>query len=465
MAHPSSPLNLLLLVVDAARIDRFGCYGYHRPTTPAIDALARQAMVFERMIAPAPWTLPSHAGLFTGLYSREHGGDRPAFRMRAGLHTLAQHLHAHGYETTFVSSNPLISSGTGLVDGESRVLLRQDFDPDYRRGWARRVKTLAGLSDSGGRAANRAVRRLVRQSARPFFIFVNYMECHWKYSPPRRYERRFVRRRFSALDSARFRLRMHRRLSWESAPSGSEEELQLLNDLYDASLACADDRVGELLEELNRSGKSDETVVIVTADHGENLGDHGRTGHGMGLYQTLLHVPFIARVPGAQAARVPGLVQLTDVFAGVCALLNLEVPDPLRQRRFSVDPFRVAAGAPPREFAFAEWQQRRLWEGEALRRRTRRFPQLVSPPTMESVQDERYKLLVEVAAGTERLYDLDEDPHEQRDRGGDLPDQRTRLRSALEEWRASCRPAGADNAYTPEEEEKLQSRLRELGYV
>lgn len=464
MVSTSSALNLLLVVVDAARLDRFGCYGYRRPTTPAIDALARQATLFERMIAPAPWTLPSHAGLFTGLYSREHGGDRPTFRMRAGLHTLAQHLTARGYETTFVSSNPLVSPSTGLVDGESRVLLRQDFDPDYRRAWARRFKTLAGLSDSGGRAANRAVRGLLSRSARPFFIFVNYMECHWKYSPPRPYERRFVRRRFSALESVRFRLRMRRRFSWESAGSGDEEELALLNDLYDASLACADDRVGDLLEALDRSGKSAETVVVITADHGENLGDHGRTGHGMGLYQTLLHVPCLVRIPGAPGSRVAGLVQLTDLFAGLCGLLNLEIPETLVQRRFSVDPFGLAAGGPAREFAFAEWQQRRQ-EEEARQRRRGRLPALPSPPTTESVQDEQYKLVVEVASGTEKLYDLHQDPGEQHDRLAELPVQQNRLRAALAEWRASCLPAGTENPYTPEDEEKIQARLRELGYV
>lgn len=459
-------LNLVFIVVDAGRRDRFGCYGYARGTTPEIDKLARQSTVFDRMIAPAPWTLPSHASLFTGLYSREHGADRPALKMRTGLVTLGEYLQRHGYASVFVSNNPLVSRRWGILDEASQVLLRRDFDRDYRRGvgtkWARRVKTLLGAFDKGARATNHLVKDLLSTLHSPFFLFINYMECHWSYTPPRSFERRFVRRPYSVAQSAFHRVRMRRRRSWEPVPADNQEELGLLSDLYDASLAYVDSRVGELLEILDRDGRADDTVVIITADHGENLGDHGLIGHGMHLYQTLLHVPFLARIPGRSPARIEGLVQLTDVFPGLCGLLGVGAPAHLVDRRFAVNPFALAPGERGRPFAFAEWHQ---WEAERLQKRLRKFPRFRSTPSMEAVQDEQFKLIVEPASGTELLFDLQADPGELHNQVDRAPEVKARLRGALEQWRSIFLPVGEAVSYTPEEERALEARLAELGYI
>jgi arylsulfatase A-like enzyme len=266
------------------------------------------------------------------------------------------------------------------------------------------------------------------------------------------------------LASVRQRLKTARRLSWESGVVADQDELKLLSDLYDASLACADDLVGNLLEDLDRSGRAAETVVIVTADHGENIGDHGRTGHSMGLFQTLLQVPFIARVPGTPAARVSGLAQLTDVFAGLCGVLGLDAPPSLTARQFAADPFRMSDDSPGRSFAFAEWKERGRWESEKLARRKTKAS-FTSPPSMDAVQDRRYKLIAEVASGRQMLFDLKVDPDETRDRVQEAPDQAARLTQALEEWRARFRPAGEEAAYSAEEQKALEARLQELGYI
>ena len=457
-------LNVVLIVIDAARRDRFGCYGYGRGTTASIDDLARESLVFSRMIAPAPWTLPSHASLFTGLYSREHGADRPGLRMHDGLLTLGEHLAAHGYAPVFVSNNPLVSRRWGIINGAAPVMMRREFDPDFRRGlgatWSRRVKTILGAADRGARATNQLIGRLLPGLPSPFFLFINYMECHWPYMPLRTYERRFVRRRHTVSQAARHRLRMRTRRSWEAELVQDRDRVDLLSDLYDAALAYVDDRIGELLTLLQRDGRLDDTLVIVTSDHGEGLGDHGLIGHGMHLYQSLLHVPFLARIPGWAAVRVDGLAQFTDVFAGLCRVLGLSVPPHLADRPFAADPFAPTGRG--REFAFAEWHQ---WEGERLVRRLQTFPGFRSMPSAEAVQDRQYKLIIEPASGAEMLFDLQADPGEEHNLSGQHPEVRRRLAGALDQWRRLCGPAGRETAYSSEEARALEARLADLGYI
>lgn len=457
-------LNVLLIVVDSGRFDRFGCYGYPRETTPAIDALARKGTVFDRMISTAPWTLPSHASLFTGLYAREHGADHPGLKMRAGLITLAEHLQRYEYQTAFISNNPLVSSRWGLVDGASHTWIRKDSDPGFHSGFKstwRRARKLVGQSDRGSGAATRVAADLIRRASAPFFIFINYMECHWAYLPPRSFERRFVRRPYSVFDSAFSRVRMSKRRPGDKLWK-DDEELKLLSDLYDGSLACVDDRVGDLLNHIERLGMSENTVVIVTADHGENLGDHGQMGHDFHLYQTLLHVPFVARIPGRTPMRVRGMAQLTDVFAGLCGILNLSVPPQVDQRPYAIDPFRLGPHDPGRLFAFAEWHER---GSESMERRRHRAPHYRSTPTSESVQDHRYKLIIEPGSGKELLFDLQEDPGETSNMAAEQPGERNRLTRVLEEWRQVCRPIGVETPYTPQEEQALAARLAQLGYL
>lgn len=452
--------NIVLIVVDSARRERFGCYGYQRQLTPVIDSIARSGSVFERMISPASWTLPSHASMFTGLYPREHGAERPTYRMHDGIVTLAQHLHAHDYATAVFSNNRLISKETRLVDRTSEAFRRHPFDPATKRGFVHRTRILLGAIDRGADLANRAVDEFLRRRSWPFFIFLNYMECHGHYRPPRTFERRFVRRRFALVDSARHRLRMRGRKPWDGL-GWTADERELLNDLYDASLAYVDDRIGILLEILKRA-QAEETIIIVTSDHGENLGDHDRFGHDLSLDQTLIQVPFIARIPGQEPMRVRGLTQLTDLFVGLCGLIDIPIPVNLRDRPFTADPFRLRPKDAGRPYAFSESHE---WEGKYLRRRMRKAPGFKVVPGADAVQDDHYKLLVERVTGVERLYDLQRDPGEQHDRLADLPEERRRLAHALEQWRLLCQPVGTIIPYTAEEERTLTTRLEELGYL
>ncbi len=455
-------LNVVLVVFDAARADRFGCYGYGRPTTPCVDDFAREALLFERMIAPSPWTVPSHASLFTGLYPREHGADYPVPILAPGTTTLAAHLGTLGYTTLLVSNNPLVARASGLAQGANRVLSRREFNPRLRRRWHRWTGNVLGRLDSGAGATNRAVAQVLPHLAEPFFLFINYMECHWKYLPPRRFERRFARPRYSFLRSLRRRLAFRGRFSWEAVLLGEAGDPEVLSDLYDAELACVDEAFGHLLDLLRRSGSAERTVVVLMADHGEMLGEHRMSGHGMALWQPLLHVPFLVRIPGRAAARVRGMVQLNDVFAGLCGVLGLPAPEALQDRLPVRDLFTLSPTDGGREFVFAEWQQ---WPEERIRHRRRRNPRVNFEqwPTAEAALDGRFKLIA-TARGEEQLFDLASDPAESVDVRARAPEQYRRLRRALEEWRETCRPR-TTRVFTPEEERAIADRLTQLGYM
>lgn len=451
--------NIVLIVFDTARRDRFGCYGYNRGTTPAVDAFAREALLFEGMMAPAPWTVPSHASLFTGLHVREHGADHPV-PILPPTTTLASHLRASGYTTVCVTNNPLIHDDTGLSQGFMDFIFRP-YLRDHR--WLNRARFVLGIRDSGAAATNRVVAGLLPRLRRPFFLFINYLECHWHYTPPRRFERRFVRG-LSWAGSVRRRLVTRRQAVWEAMASADSAGIKFYSDLYDAELACLDDRFARLIDMFRKTRLLDETIFIVTSDHGENIGEEGLGSHQGSLRQNLIHVPFLVRIPGRSPTRIGGLVQFTDVFAGLCRQAGLSIPEHLQDRPFSVDPFTLESGDGGRAFAFAEWHHWGTQKTAGLQKRSPHFDFSRIPDGIEAALDGRKKLVVDLAGGRERLYDLTSDDRETHDIAAAQPSEVTRLRSALSQWRDAF-PANGNAAYSVEDQVAVEKRLRELGYV
>ncbi|HEV8124289.1 MAG TPA: sulfatase [Gemmatimonadales bacterium] len=312
-AEPGSP-NVLLIIWDTVRGQSLSAYGYERPTTPFLESLAREGTRFDRAISTAPWTLPSHAGMFTG--------HRPTDLVVDIYHpivdsfpTLAGALAARGYVTGgFVANMSFttrehglsrdfshyddypVSPGTAIWSSRlGNVIMEQEFVRKALNFWDDLDrKTAAGV--------NRQFLRWVdHRGNRPFFAFLNYYDSHRPYMSVEPYKSRFVR------DSSG---RFHPRRSHLNFKAASKDEIRWMWDNYDATIAYQDEQVRQLLEELKRRGLLDNTLVIVTADHGEHFGDHNRLGHMNSLYRTLLQVPLIMRMPG----RVPaGTVVTTPV--------------------------------------------------------------------------------------------------------------------------------------------------------
>ena len=457
--------NVVLVVFDTARRDRFGCYGYDRPTTPTVDSLAREGLVLETMISNAPWTLPAHGSLFTGLYPSEHGAQwqtGPALRDSVSV-TMAEFLGGLGYDTWCVTNNGLISSKTRLARGFDTHVTRLDLEKGLPRVARRVPKALFG-GDSGGRIVNRWMAENLPRAGRPTFLFVNYMECHWAYAPPPRFARRVGGPRHGPVAGLRYRTSdAVKRGPWEAVARADREELERLSALYDGEVANVDHHLEHLLSILERTGHLKQpTLVIVASDHGEHIGEHGLADHHAALDDLLVRVPFVAWGPGiVEAGRSADTFEFVDVLPSLLALLGHTMPDPLGSRRRGA--FTGRGDGNP--VSFSEWRSWPDGERQRLARRNPSFDFGSLGFDLLSARDDRFKL-VRSGNGTRSLFDLSVDPDETTDRAAEHPEEALRLGQALDVEVAKWSGQEGERAdVTPEEQAEIEARLEELGYI
>ncbi len=325
-AAPDAP-NVVLIVLDTVCADHLGAYGYERPTTPAIDAIAADGTVFEWFFSTAPWTLSSHASMFTGRYTHQNTANWTV-PLDDGPTTLAEVLRDHGYATGgFVGNLAYCSAEWGIARG---FVHYEDFAVD--------AGSLAWMTSLGDEITDalgyRRFEGLVRGSAervttgyldwkagldgRPFFAFLNYFDAHGLYIAPPGYDEEFGPRS----------PHLH---SWQNGGMYGPEVMQGYVDAYDGCIHYIDDWIAAIVQDLREHGQLDNTVLIVTGDHGEQFGEHDLTGHGNSLYLPLLHLPLVIsfppRVPAA--TRVDEFVSLVDLPATILDLVGVTARPPL----------------------------------------------------------------------------------------------------------------------------------------
>lgn len=313
--------SVLLLVLDTVRAMELSGYGYVRPTSPQLTALAADGVRFDRAVATAPWTLPTHATLFTGRFQRDLSvGWTTA--LDTVPPTLAEHFSSLGYATGgFIANLRYTSREYGL--GRGFQVYR-----DYALNWSQLMgSTMVGRRAIG--AYNDLVHRYVlvgrkdaahvvdeflawqeQQGTHPYFAFLNFFDAHEPYAPEAPYDLLFAKR-----EPPTRGLEVGRR--------HPPEELQGLRDAYDGAIASLDAQLGRLFAELRRRGALERTIVVVTADHGEEFAEHGHMSHGNGLHFPALHVPLLVRWPEGGVPRgavVPSPVSLADVPATILDL-------------------------------------------------------------------------------------------------------------------------------------------------
>lgn len=473
-AGPSDRPNVLLIVMDTTRADHLSCYGYPRRTTPNLDRLANDGVLFEQARSAAIWTLPAHASLFTGLFLSQHGADRSHMRLDDRFTTIAELLHDRGYQTAGFSNNSWVSPATNFHQGfevfeepqlASWVLSRLALPSLVEKLLARSV-----FPGARGDAAmtNRRIRRwfnTVYEPHAPFFLFVNYLEPHYSYEPPRPYRRRFFA---AGREAAAWALEKRLRTPSERVPPIllSEEQRAILSDLYDGELAYLDARIGELLADLARRALLDETLVVVTSDHGENLGDHQLFQHQFCLYETLLHVPLILRYPPALPAgvRVTEPVSLVDVVPTVIKMLGLEAPS-----LQALLPGQSWAGSPlavPADRAIvAEYEPRLDFLPRA--RRSHKGPQPLDEAYftrhLKTLCREGFKFIW-ASDGRHELYDLGQDPEESHNLMSAFPEKAKAMEEELFQHLLTLKPIGSPEP-APDLNTATREQLRALGYL
>jgi arylsulfatase A-like enzyme len=421
--------NVLFVILDAGRARSFGAYGYPRETTPEIDKLAADGVVFEHVYTPAVYTLGAMSSVWTSQYpDRHHSEVSFSARLPKDRLTLAELLSAQGVHTGGFVANAVAGSLFGFDRGFT------DFQEVFR--------TLG----SSGDVFRKVVPGWLRQNRdRRFFAYVHFREPHFPYDPEPPFDTRFgpdgpipkaVRR-----DS-----RFFQDVNQGRRPF-SEEEREHLVRLYDGNLAFADQEVGALVRSLADEGLLEKTVVIVAADHGEELLEHGWIGHNVQVYEPTVRVPLVIRFPkgaGQSGKRVAALTDLLDVAPTIADIFGVRGKGG-SEREFqgrSLLPVLLGAPGKPAVLSRSVWDRPRY-----------------------ALRDERFKYLYDTRTGEERLFDLTADPGEARDVAEEVPLRAAYYRQALHAWTlrlARRRPSsGEDTVLTCEQCENLRS----LGYI
>jgi len=421
--------NVLFVILDAARARSFGAYGYERETTPEIDRLASEGVVFERVYTPAVYTLGAMSSVWTSQYpDRHHSEVSFSARLPQDRLTLAELLSAQGIHTAGFVANAVAGRLLGFDRGFG------EFHEVFRTIGSRGdvfMQVLPGF--------------LQQNRGRRFLAYVHFREPHFPYDPEPPYDTRF------GPDGPIPKARRSDFRFFQDVNQGrrtlSDAERAHLVRLYDGSLAFADHEVGRIVRALEAEGLLERTVVIVAADHGEELLEHGWIGHNVHLFEPSVRIPLIVRFPqaaGVAPRRVAGLSDLLDVaptIADVFGVLGRGGSEREFQGR-SLLPLALGAPGKPAVLSRSVWDRPRY-----------------------ALRDERFKFFYDTRSGAEALYDLASDPGEQHDLVPEEPVRAAYYRQALHAWtlRLARRGAGGADAATMTCEQC--ENLRSLGYI
>jgi arylsulfatase A-like enzyme/Flp pilus assembly protein TadD len=396
-ARRTPPAGAIVLVsIDTLRADRLPAYGYTRGKTPALDAFARDAVLFSHAYAHAPQTLPSHASIFTGLLPFEHGvRDNLGFTLSSDKVTLPVLLRQAGYRTGGFVSSYVLRPEAGLNRGFDV------YSAEFPEVGADRSPGL--VQRAGEQTLAAATRWLDTLADARFFLFFHIYEPHKPYAPPER---------FKSMDA------------------------------YDGEVAYADEIVGRLLQDLKRRGWYDNATVIVLSDHGEGLGDHGELEHGLFVYDEVIRVPWIMKLPASRSGgrQIAAPIQHLDLMPTLLTSAGLPPMPSLRGRDLTALLNHRGQLAPQGIYSEALYPRYHFGWSELL-----------------SLTDERYRF---IKAPREELYDLDRDPDEKQNIVAERSQAASAMRSALDALVAG-RAIDAPSAVSAED----RQRLAALGYV
>jgi len=457
--------NIILIVMDCARADHMSCYGYFRQTTPHLDQLASKGVLYENAISSDTWSIPAHWSLFTGLYLERHGVWNRNLALSPQCPTIAELLRIQGYETVAFSNNPHVGVKNGFGRGFDtfqelfRIRERRKLPDLARRALYKALFTVLRFKYDGAYRTNQAIKKWLTSRPypeRPFFLFVNYMEPHEPYQPPRPFRSRFMDERVKTASRSAMADYIKSGGGRRRDCRLSEWEIEVDVALYDAELAFLDAQLHSLFRHMGRQGLLDNSLLIVTSDHGHSLGEHEVIGHSPGwLYDTQVRVPFILYAPGILPAstRVSQQVQLVDVAPSVLAVLDNEQSESdkayLQGRSLLPEDLEGA----DRSFTVI---QAHYWE-----KGHREYK-------LNAVRTDDYKYIWD-QNGHEELYHIRHDPTESHN----LIDQElvkaSDLRACLRDWLASNGPFKEESrdyrAQEIELDEEVVDRLRALGYI
>jgi arylsulfatase A-like enzyme len=446
---PAGAPNLLLISIDTLRPDHLGAYGYERETSPAIDRLAAQGVLFENHISSSSWTLPAHTAMFTSVVDSVHGVTDPqSTALPDSFTTLAERFRSAGYATGGFFSGPYLHPAFGLGQGfdhhENCTVRPEDPTITIARSGSRSRGDARIASRRHGSASAEASRKWIEEhDHRPFFAFVHFWDVHFDFVPPPPYDTMFDPDYSGPVDGKDFYFDNAR-----YGPQIAPRDLAHVLALYDGEIRWTDGFIGKLMDDLDAWGIAENTIVVLTSDHGTEFFEHGWKCHRSTLFDELLRIPLVIRAPGRLPAglRVAAQTRMIDLGPTLLALAGLAAPADVMGESLVA----LARGEPGDLDPVALAELDGDWS------------------TLRCVRTHDAKLVQDLRKGSFAYYDLLTDPHELHPINdlsqGPPHDLARRYREAVDriEKARAARPALPDK---PPIAAELRRQLQQFGYV
>jgi len=492
--------NILLIVMDTVRRDRLSIYGYDKEVCPSLEELSKEALVLEHAISPAPWTLPVHASLFTGLYPSEHGASQERPYLPKDSVTLATSLSKSGYSTACYSSNAWITPYTGLTSGFEdidsffeiipRPLLSKPVAAFYAWFWRKinsqpRFNSFATKLVEMGNEIHEylSVNSKLSDSKTPtvidktinfidshdqYFVFINLMDAHLPYNPPQNCRDKF------APNADPNSVCQNSKEYNSGARDISQDEWDQIRQLYDAEIYHLDSQLGRLFDWMKANKKWDETLIIVCADHGELHGEHDLYGHEFCIYDQLVHVPLLIKHNDISKNIQNYQIELIDLYHTIIDAAGGSVAKngtPFNKKRSLLSPnYRKFEGS---EFAFIEYSKP-IVELQQLESKAKKSNITIDENSrfysrMRGIRTKETKYIKNETI-IDEFYQLDEDPCELKNKIHSKNSTIPFLKNSLVSFETAT-GANWDSNTDPTEDttsnmdEQVRDRLRDLGYL
>ena len=439
------PTTVVLISLDTLRADHLGCYGYPRETSPHMDALVEDATLFRNVFAPSPWTIPSHVSMLTGLDCVNHRVTQPSHRMDPAVRTLADHLRRAGYHTAGLTGGGFVSGLYGLSKG---------FD-SYR------VIGRLQAPDSAAVLAQSATAWIMDNREQSFFLFLHTYQIHNPYMLPEPSNRLFLDKDAAHTEFDFSPLRYNHQNRYKPVTDALRRNII---GLYDAEIRYTDEAlVGPVIEKLQELGLYENTLLIVTSDHGEEFFEHGSWQHTNNVYNETIKVPLIIKFPGSRAAgtRVDRYARLVDIMPTILDEVGVNIAADDVDGRSLLG--LMGDGKPGEERMF-----RSVLESDVLSNHIPRKMTLnqgsIKVILNDSYTPEMLAFFWAPPPELERLeiYDLTNDPGERRNLALIRPEKARRLLAYLEK---NSNPTRKGTVLPSEAMEKIREELKSLGYI
>jgi arylsulfatase A-like enzyme len=423
--------NIILIVVDTLRADHLSCYGYHRNTTPNIDQLASNSVLFKNAIATAPWTLPSIASIMTSQYPSVLGVNENITAIDNRFPMLAEKLKELDYTTCGIVSHVLVAANLGFGKG---------FDYYSDKDFINHKET------SSAEITNKAASFLQKDQQKPFFLFLHYFDPHYYY---------LLHEKYNYYPSYTGKIRSgHPILDlWRMRQKLSEDDINYLVALYDSEISFTDQYIGQLLSMLKKQNCFDNSIIIITADHGEEFMERGWIGHTITLHQELIRVPLIIKFPDKASQIVDHPISLIDIVPTIYDKLGLQIPYSFDGQPLDLSQKKTTKTNP----IFSETFYSLNYGSKPA-----------EPIAFRSLILGQKKLIYDHLKDSKKIFNLSSDPHEQhnlldqnRKEDKTLTDLLFKWIKYIDEKRGQGPVYQGEELLTPEQRKKLET----LGYL